>query len=165
VSKVFVQENFFNKDTYQKIVNEMISVEYDAPDSKKRKIHDGSYWHTHNLPDGCEVQKEIQRLIQKHFNFKISSFVCPSSYTMVGATDKPRPHTDEDVGSKFQCLIYMYGPESVNNGTGFYKDNELNIHVGFKNNRAIFFSSDVVHTPLQWNGNGSFRYSICNFFT
>ena len=22
----------------------------------------------------------------------------------------------------------------------------------------------VWHTPLQWNGNGSFRYSICNFF-
>ena len=58
----------------------------------------------------------------------------------------------------------MHGPESINNGTGFYKDNELNIHVGFKPNRAIFFSSDVWHTPLQWTGNGSFRYSICNFF-
>ncbi len=165
MSKVFVQENFFSSEIYSQVVNEMVNAEYAPPDSKSRKAHEGSYWHAHYLPDNCELQKEIKKLIQKHFNYKVTNFIYPSVYTMVGATDKPRPHTDETTGSKFQCLIYMYGPESINNGTGFYKDNQLNMHVGFKPNRAIFFSSDVFHTPLQWNGNGSFRYSICNFFT
>ena len=64
----------------------------------------------------------------------------------------------------------MHGEESTNNGTGFYHEVspgnlELSMHIGFKHNRAIFFSSDVYHSPLQWAGNGSFRYSICNFFT
>ena len=90
---------------------------------------------------------------------------------MVGAADKPRPHTDQVIGATHQCLIYMHGEESTNNGTGFYHYNmspenlELSIHAGFRQNRAIFFSSDVYHSPLQWAGNGSFRYSICNFFT
>jgi len=88
---------------------------------------------------------------------------------MVGASDKPRPHTDEKMGATHQCLIFMCGEESTNNGTGFYSEKnldelELSIHVGFKKNRAIFFSSDVFHSPLQWAGNGSIRYSICNFF-
>ena len=169
MSQVFVKENFFDNNVYLEVVNEMVSVTYAAPSKKNIKLHEGSYWHTHHLPDNCSLQLEVKKLIKKHFKYNIINFVEPSSYTMVGAADKPRPHNDENTGAKFQCLIYMHGPESVNNGTGFYhkKENdelELSIHVGFKPNRAIFFSSDVWHTPLQWNGNGSFRYSICNFF-
>jgi hypothetical protein len=63
----------------------------------------------------------------------------------------------------------MLGPESINNGTGFFERREkgpgqISLHVGFKHNRAIFFSADNYHSPLQWSGNGSFRYSINNFF-
>ena len=164
MSKIFVQENFFDNNVYLNVVNEMVSVTYSPPNKEMIDPHEGSYWHTHYLPNNCKLQLEIKKLIKKHFNYNITNFVERTIYTMVGATDKPRPHTDEKTGAKFQCLIYMHGPESINNGTGFYKDNELNIHVGFKPNRAIFFSSDVWHTPLQWTGNGSFRYSICNFF-
>jgi hypothetical protein len=169
LSKVFVEEDFFPLDVYNKIVQQMISVEYVPPQSKKIKEYNGSYWHTHIIPNNCDVQNEIKKLIQQKFNFNVSSFI-ESTYTMVGASDMPRPHTDTDIGATHQCLIYMYGEESTNNGTGFYhkklkNEHELSIHVGFKQNRAIFFSSDVWHSPLQWTGNGSFRYSICNFFT
>jgi hypothetical protein len=165
VSKIFVQENFFDKQIYEDIVNQMINTEYDPPSVDYRKALEGSFWHKHELPQGCELQTEIKKLIKNYFNHEVKEFVSPTLYTMVGASDKPRPHVDEAGKPEFQCIIYMHGPESINNGTGFYSENELNIHVGFKPNRAIFFSSDVYHTPLQWNGNGSFRYSICNFFT
>ena len=168
LSKVYIEENFFPLEVYNKIVQQMISVEYIPPTVDKIK---GSYWHTHILPNHCDVQNQIKKLIQQKFNFNVSSFI-ESIYTMVGASDKPRPHTDISIGATHQCLIYMHGEESTNNGTGFYHKIdrgekvllELSIHVGFKHNRAIFFSSDVFHSPLQWAGNGSFRYSICNFF-
>ena len=168
LSKVFVKDNFFSLNIYNEIVQQIISVEYIPPNQEKIKKHGGCYWHDHDLPKNSDVQNEVKILINKEFNFKISNFLY-SSYTMVGANDKPRPHTDEKMGATHQCLIFMYGEESTNNGTGFYHrknsaEAELSIHVGFKKNRAIFFSSDVLHSPLQWAGNGSFRYSICNFF-
>jgi hypothetical protein len=169
MSKIFIEENFFPLDTYNKIVPQMISLDYAPPDKERRDALKGCYWHTHTLPQNCDVQNEIKKLIKQKFNFKISKFI-QSTYTMVGATDTPRPHTDKHGGSTHQCLIYMHGEESTNNGTGFYHQKEhdeleLSIHAGFKLNRAIFFTSDVNHAPLQWAGNGSFRYSICNFFT
>ena len=169
MSKIFIQENFFPLDIYNKIVHQMLEVEYFPPNKNKIKEHQGSYWHIHTLPNQCDVKKQIAVLIAQNFNFNISTFK-ESSYTMVGASDKPRPHKDDNIQTTHQCLIYMYGEESTNNGTGFYKEKsekeyELSIHVGFKKNRAIFFSSDVMHSPMQWAGNGSFRYSIGNFFT
>ena len=111
--------------------------------------------------------------MKKYFFYEIEKFTSPSSYTMVGATDPPKPHRD-NLGAyvpKYQLIVYMLGPESINNGTGFYDvgdvqghHGEISVHVGFTPNRAIFFSSDTIHSPLQWAGNGSFRYSINNFF-
>tara|TARA_R110000796_G_C14250954_1_gene398591 strand:+ start:88 stop:531 length:444 start_codon:yes stop_codon:yes gene_type:complete len=146
----------------------MMSVEYVPPSKEKINDNNGCYWHENVLVNDCDVQNEIKNLINKKFNFNVNNFV-QTTYTMVGANDMPRPHTDEKMGVKYQCLIFMHGEESTNNGTGFYHktetgDYELSIHVGFKQNRATFFSSDVFHSPLQWAGNGSFRYSICNFF-
>ena len=169
MSKIFIQEDFFPLDIYNEIVNQMIGVEYSPPDKDKIEYHKGSYWHTHILPNQCDVQKQIGILIAKKFNFNILNFI-ESTYTMAGAIDRPRPHRDIGIGATHQCLIYMHGEESTNNGTGFYHEknlgeHELSIHVGFKCNRAIFFTSDVFHSPLQWSGNGSFRYSIGNFFT
>ena len=169
MSQVFIQENFFPIELHKEIVQLMINTEYEPPAKEKREMHKGAYWHQHVLPNNCDVQIEIKKLIKEKFNFKISKFI-ESAYTMVGASDKPRPHTDEKTGCTHQCLIFMHGEESTNNGTGFYhevspENLQLSIHVGFKRNRAIFFTSDVIHAPLQWAGNGSFRYSICNFFT
>lgn len=168
LSKVFIEEDFFPVSIYNEIVQQMISVEYFPPSKDRIKDHNGSYWHEHILSNNSDVENKVKELIQKKFNFNISKFI-QSTYTMVGASDMPRPHTDLKSGATHQCLIYMHGEESTNNGTGFYhkKNNEeleLSVHVGFKQNRAIFFSSDVFHSPLQWAGNGSWRYSLANFF-
>ena len=169
MSKVFIQENFFPPELYNEIVQLMIKAEYNPPNEKEREAHKGAYWHEHTLPNDCDIQVEIKKLIKEKFNFKVSKFDY-SAYTMVGVSDRPRPHTDMSRERTHQCLIYMHGEESANNGTGFYhkassEHLELSMHIGFKQNRAIFFSSDVWHSPLQWAGNGSFRYSICNFFS
>ena len=172
MSKIFVQENFFDAKTYKIIVNEMISLEYKPPEQSDIDNLKSCYWHYHQLPEECEVKTEIKKLVKKYFFYEIEKFTSPSIYTMVGATDHPKPHRD-NLGAdvpKYQLIVYMLGPESINNGTGFYERDEetghgeISLHVGFKANRAIFFSADTIHSPLQWAGNGSFRYSINNFF-
>ena len=172
MSKIFVQENFFDKKTYQEIVHEMISLDYFPAAKESRESFKACYWHYRELPEECDVKTEIKKLVKQYFNYKIEKFVLPSIYTMVGATDSPKIHKDTNIeGSvpKYQLIIYMCGPESINNGTGFFESREkgpgqISLHVGFKHNRAIFFSADNYHSPLQWSGNGSFRYSINNFF-
>ena len=172
MSKIFVQENFFDNKTYQEIVHEMISLDYLPAAKESRESFKACYWHYRELPEECDVKTEIKKLVKQYFNYKIEKFVLPSIYTMVGATDSPKIHKDTNIeGSvpKYQLIIYMCGPESINNGTGFFENREkgpgqISLHVGFKQNRAIFFSADNYHSPLQWSGNGSFRYSINNFF-
>ena len=74
------------------------------------------------------------------------------------------PHDDDGL---FNCLIYLLGDTKINNGTGFYELNKdklsLHTHIGFKENRAIFFSSSIWHSPLQFAGDSSPRYVLANF--
>ena len=55
----------------------------------------------------------------------------------------------------------------INNGTGFYeKEKEgltLHTHIGFKENRAIFFDSTIYHSPLLFAGNSGPRYAMANW--
>ena len=69
-------------------------------------------------------------------------------------------------------VLFTLKDPHLANGTGFYTPdpkNELkfylNLNVGFKENRAIFFSSDNWHSSMQWSGESSWRYSIANFMT
>ena len=116
MSKIFVQDNFFPQKEYSIICEELLNIHYVVPDKVKREIQGGTYWHTHTLPSRCEVKDLIRNLIKKYFLFTTNSKKHKTMYTMVGATDKPRPHIDD---CEAQCLIYMIGDEKLNNGTAF----------------------------------------------
>tara|TARA_Y100001978_G_C23653343_1_gene414645 strand:+ start:732 stop:1259 length:528 start_codon:yes stop_codon:yes gene_type:complete len=60
--------------------------------------------------------------------------------------DHFKPHTDTGIGIISNILIMISGPTAVTNGTVFYSDNELDIHVGFKENRAVMFPPDWLHS-------------------
>ena len=64
--------------------------------------------------------------------------------------DHIKPHTDHEVPSVINILIMISGPAAVTNGTVFYygdKSNyDLDMHVGFRENRAILFPSDKIHS-------------------
>jgi hypothetical protein len=168
VSKIFVQDNFFPEKEYSIICQELLKIHYVVPGKERREVQGGTYWHTHTLPPRCEVKDLIQDLIKKYFFYTSDSEKHECLYTMVGVKDKPRPHIDV---CDSQCLIYMIGDEKLNNGTGFYtkeKDQDaiLTSHIGFKRNRAIFFTGGTYHCPLHpfaKNDESSWRYSVVNF--
>jgi|TARA_R110000744_G_C19235045_1_gene548596 hypothetical protein len=60
--------------------------------------------------------------------------------------DRFKPHTDIEEGSKLNILVMLAGPTAVTNGTVFYTDDQLDTHVGFRENRAIMFPSNKVHS-------------------
>ena len=51
-------------------------------------------------------------------------------------------NADNNLIPKYQLIVYMLGPESINSGTGFYDvgevqghHGEISVHVGFKPNK------------------------------
>jgi hypothetical protein len=57
----------------------------------------------------------------------------------------------------------MKGPTAVTNGTVFYTDNNLDMHIGFRENRAIMFPSDKLHSPHASNTPNLKRYTVSLF--
>jgi len=56
----------------------------------------------------------------------------------------------------------LYGPIAVSNGTVFYS-NELDIHVGFRPNRAVLFPSNWMHSQHASKDKGIRRYTSTLF--
>ena len=118
---------------------------------------------------GADAEKHtadhIRKKCSKLYNKKFKERFC--SYTMVARTT-PMVHKDLDDYTSHQILLYIRGDESLHRGTGFYVKNkntkdtyELNTHIGFKENRAIFWESSSYHSPLMWDDkNQSKRFSI-----
>ena len=61
------------------------------------------------------------------------------------------------------------GPTAVTNGTVFYVGDEnncsLDMHVGFRENRAILFPSDKIHSPHASKVPDLKRYTATLFVT
>tara|TARA_R100001530_G_scaffold54211_1_gene40003 strand:- start:301 stop:786 length:486 start_codon:yes stop_codon:yes gene_type:complete len=78
--------------------------------------------------------------------------------------EKPLPHLDDDK-TKYNLIFYLKGDLLINNGTGFYNNNELTAHISFVENRAIFFKgNEIWHTNLQSFGASSPRYTLLIFY-
>ena len=110
-----------------------------------------------------QLAASIKERCEKTFNKKLTLRFC--SYTML-ATVEPAVHCDYDEGTtSHQVIIYIKGNTDLHKGTGFYIKNEdefqLNTHVGFAENRAIFWDSRTSHSPLNFAANDkSKRFSI-----
>jgi len=65
VSQIFIQENFFPTELYNKLVELMLNVEYSPPPKERIEWHQGAYWHSHTLPNNSYVQVEIKKLIKE----------------------------------------------------------------------------------------------------
>ena len=58
-----------------------------------------------------------------------------------------KPHNDYPF--VFNLYLQIEGGTKLNHGLGFYtNNNNLDMHIGFKENRAILFNSNLVHSPL-----------------
>ena len=64
-----------------------------------------------------------------------------------------------------KSLLFVKGESLLNNGTGFMHNNQLSSHIGFVENRALFFNgAKIAHSDLQSFGDSSSRFTLNIFY-
>ena len=162
-------DNFFeNKDL--KIVQDFALTKafytprfFDKAPDKTDEHNYGNRWSFNNEPKLLDM---FTKQAELKFKIKIKELDFDSGIDQRRLTVF-KPHTDNH--SILNILIMISGPTAVTNGTVFYnKDNnicDLDIHVGFRENRAILFPSDKMHSPHANKEFNVTRYSATLFIT
>ena len=159
-------DNFFDKNILKKIQNHIISNVYYTPRwyEGKEKTKENYYGLRFRLNNDPELEEIFVKQTENKFKIKIKK-LDPDSGIDKRNLNKFYPHIDD--GLKINILIMLYGPVAVTNGTVFYNGTpekcELDIHVGFRPNRAILFPSNWVHSYHASNLPNLQRYTSTLF--
>lgn len=162
-----VVDNFFEKDLFEKVKSHVTTKlhftnRYFDGAEVSRKAHYGLRWLFSNDP---EFLKYFIKQAEKKFYIKITETHEDSGVDLRNL-DEFKPHQDDIDGNIFNLLIMIAGPTAVTNGTVFYhkdKELELDMHVGFRENRAILFPSNKFHSPHASNIPNLRRFSATIF--
>jgi len=141
-----VINNFFEEETFKEIqqkvtTNLMFSPRYFNP--KGEKNEENYYGSRFILSADKYLEKLFIKTAEKKFKIKIKKLHEDSGIDIRNLSNFT-PHIDD--GIKVNVLIMIYGPTAVTNGTVFYTDGELDIHIGFRENRALMFDSNIYHS-------------------
>jgi hypothetical protein len=139
----FLDEKDFNDlKAFSKSKNVNYSPRYF--DGSEEKIDANTYGFRYNFSIDSELGKCLSKQCLKKFKYKIVK-------THERGIDKRKltmykPH--RDYNSVFNLYLQIEGGTKLNHGLGFYTDNNLDTHIGFKENRAVLFDSNLLHSPL-----------------
>ena len=160
--KIIIQDNFFKKDILNKIKIDISRLNFtNRYNQHSNTIYQRIYFNVELNFNHFAVQEVIKNL-KKH-DIEVKNIL--PFYFLSTKHKEATPH--EDSLNNINCLVYLKGKNFLNSGTGFYdkkgEEYELNSHVGFKENRAIIFDSDIYHSSLQFNKDCGPRYIMTNF--
>ena len=157
---VMYVDNFLNEETLLSLQKTLTSLKYEPVlDAQGRP-----YGMRHTFPKSFH-NDELLKLIKKFFfPYRDLETVSISAHIRKNSKE-PLFHRDNDKGCCANFLLFVMGDRLLNNGTGFLHDNELSSHVGFVENRALFFNgSKIWHSDLQSFGDSTERYTLNIFF-
>jgi len=153
--------NFFDENEYNKIIYHIKNKIYFSPRFYRdttEKTKDSHYGNRFVLKNDKNLYDAFVRQAEK--NFKIKIHETHDDGIDLRNTDCFSPHVDD---AKINILIMLDGPIGVTTGTVFYTDCELDIHVGFRPNRAVMFPSKMFHSPHMNNIENLKRYTASLF--
>ena len=161
-------DNFFEEKDLREIQHFALNNAYYTPcffehtTEKNQKNHYGNRWY---FPEKSKFLNLFLTQAENKFKIKIKK-IHPTSGIDQRNLNHFKPHTD-DPCAKVNVLIMISGPTAVTNGTVFYHGKlnqcELDIHVGFRENRAIMFPSTWVHSQHKSNVSNLKRYTSTLF--
>ena len=162
-NRIIIQDNFFSKKMLDKIKIDLSHQKFNNRATEhKNTLYQKIYFQV-KLTKKHPVVIETIKNLKKKFNLSCSKIM--SYYFLSTKHEQATPHNDSL--NEYNCLIYLKGNNLINSGTGFYdiinNKYQLNTHVGFKENRAIIFDSNIYHTSLQFNDGCGTRYCLANF--
>lgn len=147
-----IVDNFFNENDLKIIQNFALTKAFYTPaffpnaPEKSQKYHYGNRYELKNSPELLDLFIKQAKL---KFKIKIKE-IEPNSGIDQRNLNHFKPHTDHDENVVMNLLIMISGPTAVTNGTVFYygdmNNYELDTHIGFRENRAILFPSNIVHS-------------------
>tara|TARA_R100001244_G_scaffold39633_1_gene35582 strand:+ start:525 stop:1058 length:534 start_codon:yes stop_codon:yes gene_type:complete len=154
-------DNFFNVETLESLQETLLNLKY-----TEVKNEEGQYYgKRHTFPLHHFKNDPLLKKI-KDFFFPYSRLEPISISAHIRNNDKePLVHIDIKKDNIANFLLFVKGEPLLNNGTGFFIDGKLSSHVGFVENRAIFFNgSKIWHSDLQSFGDSSPRYTLNIFY-
>tara|TARA_R110000787_G_scaffold60870_1_gene138168 strand:- start:577 stop:1083 length:507 start_codon:yes stop_codon:yes gene_type:complete len=157
-------DNFFSENDLKFIQDFALTKAFYTPRyiedtiEKNKQNHYGNRWQLENKPELLELFKKQSEL---KFKIKINNINSTSGIDQRNL-DHFKPHVDTNSGV-LNILIMISGPTAVTNGTVFYTDDELDIHVGFRENRAVLFPSNWWHSQHASNIPNLKRYTATLF--
>lgn len=157
---VMYVDNFLSKDTLESLQNNLINLEYET-------VKNGNgehYGMRHTFPKSFH-NDPLLKLIENYF-FPNKNLTPLMVCAHIRENKKePLFHIDHEGGSVANFLLFVKGEPLLNNGTGFLNNNQLSSHVGFVENRALFFNgSKIWHSDLQSFGESNSRYTLNIFY-
>ena len=156
-----IVNDFFEKDKYNQVIHHIKNNVYFTPryfHNTEEKTKENYYGDRFVLEEDKELYNTFIKQAEKKFKFKIyKTFSCSIDLRNL---DEWKPHVDD---AKINVFIMLDGPIGVTTGTCFYTDNQLDIHVGFRPNRAILYPSNYLHSPHKSSMKGIRRYT-CSLF-
>ena len=155
-------DNFFKNEDLEKVQDFALNKAYYVPKFfDNREINKENYYgNRFNLKNDKDLLNLFKKQSEIKFNIEILKLNDDCGIDQRNLNHF-KPHIDSP--SKINILIMIYGPIAVTNGTVFYTDNELDIHVGFRPNRAVMFPSNKMHSPHASNIPNLIRYTSTLF--
>jgi hypothetical protein len=141
-------DNFFCNEDLVQVQNFALTKAFYSPrylEGTKEKNHKNFYGNRYVLGNNPNLLKLFVDQAEKKFSIKIKKLNDDCSIDQRNL-DHFIPHKDTSLGIA-NILIMIKGQRGINNGTVFFTEEELDIHVGFKENRAVMFPSDKIHSP------------------
>ena len=150
--KIIIVDDFFDSNMFEKIKHHVTTKLYFTPrflEHSTEKNKDSYYGARFQFKNDPSLLDTFIQQTKEKFNIKIKKVHCDSGLD-IRNLDRFLPHEDSHAG-KLNLLVMINGPTAVTNGTVFYTDNELDIHIGFRENRAVLFPSNKFHSPHASN--------------
>jgi len=123
---------------------------------------DNNYYGLRSIVSKLDIIDLFKEQAKKKFKINISK-IHKDTGIDIRNLDKLIPHKDPQ--SILNLFIMIQGDEELNNGIVFYDDKKINTHIGFKENRAILFNSDIVHSPFIFKEQTIKRITATLFIT
>jgi hypothetical protein len=155
-------DNFFNDSDLKAVQDFTLNKAYYIPRffDYGKKTKENYYGNRFMLENDKNLLNLFKKQAEIKFNIEILQLDKDSGIDQRNL-DFFKPHIDSN--AKINILIMIYGPTAVTNGTVFYTDNELDVHVGFRPNRAVMFPSNKLHSQHASNIPNLLRYTSTLF--
>ena len=157
---VMYVDDFLDEATLKSLQDTLMNLNYTQVDNPQGQV----YGQRHTFPKSFHNDPLLKLIKQYFFPHRNLEPISVSAHYRQNK-DEPLFHIDDDKGNVANFLLFVKGKPLLNNGTGFMHNNQLSSHIGFVENRALFFNgSKIWHSDLQSFGDSSNRYTLNIFY-